>query len=466
MSQLGYTRRDFLRAMGLGAGLGLSGCLFAPRGSSVSVKRPNILFVFTDQQSLRAMSAYGNRYVKTPHMDSIAANGVRFTKSYCSSPVCGPSRSSLVTSRMPHVTGVNVNGQTPDASIPNMGEIFREAGYVTAWAGKWHLPESYPQEPISGFEYLEVPEGTKFRLGSDTDGPVADEAIKFLQRKHNKPFLLGVSLHNPHDICWWVRQKPVKQADMQRFPPLPANFDIDKDEPEFITTCRQRTYYGPENIYTKNWDDDQWRAYLYQYYRYTEQVDHEIGRILAVLRRQQLQERTLIILTSDHGEGMAAHHWIVKLMLYEEPATVPLIVSWKGVTPAGRQDSTHLVSGLDVLPTMCDYAGVPIRNDFEGVSLRPLIENAGLAGRDFVVTELQPDTKKPEMKARMLRTQRYKYIAFSEGRNPQMLFDLAVDPGETRNLAGQASMKGELERHRLLLRHWIRQTNDQFEVPT
>ena len=465
MNTYGYRRRDFLKAVGLGAlGLGLSSCLSGTR-KRASAKRPNVLLILTDQQTIKAMSAYGNRYLNTPHMDSIAANGVRFEKSYCTSPVCGPARSSLVTSRMPHATGVNVNGQTPDPSIPNMGQIFREAGYVTAWSGKWHLPKSYPQGAIAGFEYLKLPEGTKFGLASETDGPVADEAIKFVRREHDKPFLLAVSLHNPHDICWWVGQKPKKHADVAEFPPLPSNFDVDPDEPEFITKCRRRTYYGQENIYTKGWDAHQWRAYLNQYYRFTEQVDHQIGRILNALRQQGLEESTLIIFTSDHGEGAAAHHWVVKLMLYEEPVTVPLIVSWKGVTPAGRADSKHLVSGLDVLPTMCDYAGIDGRDDFGGVSLRLLIENAALPGRDFLVAELQPEPKQLQMKGRMVRTQRYKYIAFSHGKNPEMLFDLVTDPGETNNLAGQPSKKAVLERHRNLLRLWIKQTDDQFNIP-
>jgi arylsulfatase A-like enzyme len=137
MSSHHPTRRAFLQTVGVGAALGATSGLSRGRSSG---RRPNVLFLMTDQQTLRAMSAYGNRWLKTPHMDSIAANGVRFERSYCTAPVCGPSRSSLITSRMPHVTGVNVNGQTPDPAIPNMGHIFRDAGYVTAWAGKWPLP--------------------------------------------------------------------------------------------------------------------------------------------------------------------------------------------------------------------------------------------------------------------------------------------------------------------------------------
>jgi arylsulfatase A-like enzyme len=429
-------------------------------------RRPNVLFLMTDQQTLRAMSAYGNPYLKTPHMDSLAASGVRFENSYCTTPVCGPSRSSLITSRMPHITGVNINDQVPDPGIPTMGHIFREAGYATAWAGKWHLPKSYPQRPIPGFEYLSVPEGTKFRLGSETDGPVADEAIKFLQRKHEQPFLLGVSLHNPHDICWSVREDPPEPIDEALLPPLPANFEIDPNEPEFISVCRQRTKYGPEILYTKDWDRKRWREYLYQYYRHTEEVDVEIGRILAALREQGLEDDTLIVLTSDHGEGAAGHRWVVKLMLYEEVATVPLVVSWKGVTPAGRADRTHLVSGLDVLPTMCDYAGIGLRDSFEGMSLRPLMEHPELRGHEFVVTELASDSQDLSKTGRMIRTRRHKYIAFSFGARPEMLFDLVSDPGEMNNLALGDSAKAELDRHRELLRRWIAESGDEFRLPS
>ena len=162
MKETGSTRREFLRSLGLGAAvLATPDLAGAKRADSVR-RRPNVLFVMTDQQTRHAMSAYGNRYLKTPHMDSIAAHGVRFEKSYCTAPVCGPSRSSLVTSRMPHVTGVNVNGQTPDPSLSNMGHVFRDAGYATAWAGKWHLPKSYPQGPVRALSTCPFPTGRSF----------------------------------------------------------------------------------------------------------------------------------------------------------------------------------------------------------------------------------------------------------------------------------------------------------------
>lgn len=127
-----------------------------------SDKKSNIILIFTDQQNSNMMSGKGNPYLRTPAMDMLASEGLMFTHVYCTGPVCGPSRSSLISGRMPHETGVEWNGQTPREDIHNAGEIFRDAGYETVWAGKWHLPESYPQQAnskqktIRGFDLLPI----------------------------------------------------------------------------------------------------------------------------------------------------------------------------------------------------------------------------------------------------------------------------------------------------------------------
>ena len=473
-----HSRRNFLKKASAYALItAVSGALKASPVQKRSNSRPNILFLFTDQQSRRAMSAYGNSFVHTPHMDSLAENGVRFENSYCTSPVCGPSRSSLVTGLMPHQTGVLYNEMGINPGIPAMGEIFREAGYHTSWAGKWHLPASYPEvryqgggpqyvenAAIPGFEFLPTPKGTQFRLGSQTDTRVTANAIEFLRRKHEKPFLMGVSLHNPHDICWTVREKLGRAPDHVILPPLPSNFAIDPGEPEFIAQCRRRTTYGPEMQFTKDWDENRWRVYLRSYYSLTEEVDREIGQILIALRSQGLEEDTLIVFTSDHGEGMAAHQWVVKLMLWEEVAGVPMIVSWKGVTAPGV-NTAHLVSGMDVLPTLCDFAGISGIPRMTGMSMRPYVENPSARGRDYIVTQLHPDPEKKDMTARMVRTPRYKYIAFTTGDRREMLFDLEIDPGETKNLARLPQMRGILASHRRYLLEWIAGTDDRFAMP-
>lgn len=384
------TRRRFLET-----NAGLSLMAMGGAQSDDSRKRPNILFIMTDQQTAGAMSALGNHYVNTPNMDALANNGVLFTQSYCTAPVCSPSRSSLVTSRMPHETGVPHNEyQNFNVDLPNMGSIFQGEGYRTAWTGKWHLPESYPRaNVVPGFEYLQpIPRPERNFNGGNVDDKVANAAIAFLKRDNTSPFLLCVSFHNPHDICGLPAEGYPKPDDTRELPPLPDNFTISPEEPEFISYQRKRETYGPENTRTAGWSDEQWRFYLYNYYRYVEDVDKQIGRVMDTLREQGLEDDTIILFTSDHGEGAAGHKWVVKLMLYDEPAKVPMILSHKGVTPQ-RIDQEHLVSGLDVVPTLCDYAGIPFPETVRGISLRPVIERPHSPGRDLLVCQLHLNPK-------------------------------------------------------------------------
>ncbi len=169
--------------------------------------KPNVLIILTDQHTNDAISYLGNPHLNTPFMDDLAAEGTYFTASYCTSPVCGPSRSSLITGRMPHETGVVWNSTNINPSIPTIGHIFQKAGYQTAWAGKWHLPQAYPaknkMDSVAGFKVLPFQSmDESWELGEHTDGPIADAAIQYLDDyEREAPFLLAVSLHNPHDIC-------------------------------------------------------------------------------------------------------------------------------------------------------------------------------------------------------------------------------------------------------------------------
>jgi arylsulfatase A-like enzyme len=439
----------------------------------------NIVFLFLDQLSPRALSSSGNPFVHTPHMDALAASGTSFEQSYCAAPVCGPSRACVATGRLPHETGVLVNGMSIFPSMPTMGEVFRDAGYDTAWTGRWCVPGNGPD--IRGFDCLH---DTSQPLGQGmfSDSHVADCAIDYLGREHERPFLLGVSLCNPHDICYWVMQQSPpqgkldphtialkKEADSLPFdfpaegdlPPLPDNFDIDPNEPEFIADCRKRPHYGQEMTFTWDWDEDTWRRYLHAYYRLTEMVDVQVGRVMDALRESGLAEDTLVVLTSDHGEGMAGHRWVVKLGLYEEPMRVPLILSLPGEVPKGGVRANYLASGIDVLPTMCDYATIPCP-EVTGVSLRPFVEHADLKSRPCLVSEFHPDPSDLDFQGRMVRSERYKYVAFSHGRNPEQLFDLELDPGETTNLSATASSLPVIDQHRRLLAEWLEAHADPF----
>lgn len=425
-------------------------------GAAEPAKRPNVLILTTDQQRVDAMSAAGNRWAKTPNMDALAAQGVYFRSSYCAFPLCSPSRSALHTGRTPHEIRVDQNGVSIDPAVPLSGQLFRAAGYDTAYAGKWHMPESYPQDGIAGFEVLNKTTRTG-RIAHDVDEATMEAAIGFLKRKHDKPFLLVASFINPHDICLlageksglsdelWKRYGPPEGAEL---PPLPPNF-----APKDGGTEVRRGH--------DDWDEAQWRRYRYAYGRLVEDVDAQLGKVMAALREAGAEESTLVIFTSDHGEGLGSRRMTGKMMFYDDQAAVPLIVSWKGVTPAARMDDRHLVSTLDVLPTICDYAGITPPPAIRGESLRGVIEHPDQAGHPFVVTEMSLGGPATDGRSWMLRTPQYKYMTFPGKPAVEKLFDLKADPSELRNLAGEAAFAAEVARHRDLLAQWKKTTEEE-----
>ncbi len=217
---------------------------------------------------------------------------------------------------------------------------------------------------------------------------------------------------------------------------------------------------------TARWNDLDWRRYLYVYYRLVERADRQIGRVMAALKENGLEENTLVIFTSDHGDGMGAHQWARKMMFYEESMRVPLCISWKGVIPQGGDDRQHLVSGLDILPTICDYAGIELDGNLPGESIRPAIENPEIAGREYVVGEMTAPlaVANDNWNGRMFRTHNHKYIVFDKGEKNEMLFDLEKDPLETINVAEDAdyqSVKNKLIRG---LQDWCLKTGDTRHV--
>ena len=438
---------------------------------------PNVVLVFTDQQSHFALGAAGNPHLRTPHLDALARRGTRFDLSYCSAPVCGPARAALVTGRPPHQTGVRWNGDALLPDLPTLGRCFEAAGYETAWCGKWHIPESYVTTPggIPGFRNLPLPANHPglarslpygwpgYALGANTDGPFIDQALTFLDRAPARPFLLCVSLHNPHDICWWLRQKPLPLPPPGALPPLPSNFNSVAGEPAFLQACRQRDHYGEELTWTTSWRDTDWQAYLHAYYRMTEEVDGQVGRLLAALQRPALADRTVVLFTSDHGEGMAAHRWLVKLAFYEPVVRVPMILAGPGV-PEGQVDESRLTCTLDVVPTLCEAAGIQPPAG-PGRSLWTLARDRHSPGHSAVVCELSPDNRRPDMEARMVRTERFKYCAYAGTTPGETLHDLHEDPGETCNLAANPAFAAEIRAQRAHLASWCASTGDPFTIP-
>ncbi len=431
-----------------------SGAIASPR-----VERPNVLLILTDQQTHNAMSCAANPWLRTPAMDSLAARGVRLSAAYCTYPVCSPSRGTIFTGRMPHENGVRLNGQAVKQGIAKMGEIFRAAGYETAYGGKWHLPRSFGG--VTGFQ--EVIGGSG--MGARMDQPLAAASAEWLRKAPKQPFLYVASFMNPHDICDWIRRHPGSRthADPDRFPPAPANMAVDPLEPEAIQFHRRAGYdLMSQGIgIASSWRRDDVRHYLHDYYRMVEGVDRCVGQVLTALEESGLRQNTIVAFLSDHGEGLGGHLWAQKASFYEESARVPLILAGPGIRQ-GHTDFVSLASLADLVPTFCDYAGIAVPTGLCGVSLRPALEGKPLE-RTFVAGELlyQDNTRE----GRMIRTARHKYVVFNHGARPEQLFDLDTDPGEVLNLATREEAHQELIRHRALLRAWIRQTSDDFVMP-
>jgi arylsulfatase A-like enzyme len=242
---------------------------------------------------------------------------------------------------------------------------------------------------------------------------------------------------------------------LDELPPLPENYGIQEGEPSAIQAKLSSTAITPPLTMRTEYDEKAWRINRYIYHRLTERVDGEIGQILDGLKQAGLEDSTLIIFTSDHGNMDASHRLASKSFHYEESVRVPFIMKYKGVIPSGQVDGQHFVStGLDILPTICDYAGVQIPEHLIGKSLRPIAEGLPVANwREYVVSE--------DAKWRMLRTKRYKYTTFSDPSSKESLVNMKKDPGEMRNLVDNPEYKEVLRDHRKLLAEWSESTGDK-----
>jgi choline-sulfatase/glucosamine-6-phosphate deaminase len=435
-------------------------------------RRPNILYICTDQQFAEAMSCAGNPHVKTPAVDGLAERGMRFAEAYCTSPVCSPSRGSMFTGLYPHEHGVTVNNRPIKGELREIyiANVLRERGYECAYAGKWHLPGSAMRPSDQQRHPYRV-------LCGVSDSRVSDACAEYFEESRRRPFFLVASYLNPHDICLWAvgresgyQEEPRFDTPLEQCPPLPENFAVAADEPSVL-----RDYYMTRHDEQKSFDEAKWRRYLHAYYAMVEAVDADIGRLLEALRARGLHRDTLVIFSSDHGDGLAAHQWLGKCCHYEEAMRVPFIVSYQGTIRPGRVDRTHFVSGgPDFYATALDYAGAAIPEGCQGRSLRCLLEGTTCETpwRDQVVSEIWLPGNSPKRGeawksawGRMLRTQRFKYAVYDRGEFREQLHDLLSDPGEMQNLAGDPEYSEVLDEHRRRLADWCKRTGDAEFLP-
>ncbi|MCH9022013.1 MAG: sulfatase-like hydrolase/transferase [Planctomycetes bacterium] len=468
-------RRAFLQVAGLSTGLSLLGGCFGLRREPLV--RPNIIFIMTDQQSAHMMSCAGNRWLKTPAMDYIARNGIRFERAYTTNPVCAPARISMMTGRFPgfftssdqtqpreNRGAMRVNKISAEVERTTIAAILKKAGYELAYGGKRHLPKILAPTRL-GFTSL---------TGDDRD-VLAEKCAEFIKQPHERPYFLWANFINPHDICYYAinhyRFGIDPQADGKRnmrggvankvlleamklpegvseeeffathCPPLPPNHEPQDDEPVAVKQLlEQRDFRWNAR---QNYNEKDWRLHRWAYHRLTERVDRQIQVVLDALRESGEEANTVIILTSDHGDMDSAHKMEHKTCLYEESARIPFLVMQGSGGVKGRVDRTHLVSsGLDLLPTVCDYAGIrDAQADPRDRSLRPLIEGRAVKHwRQTLGVESEI--------GRMVVGDGIKYIKYDFVMEQEQLLDLRKDPGETRHFTNDPKYAGILKKMR------------------
>jgi arylsulfatase A-like enzyme len=431
-----------------------------------SRRRPDVIIVLTDQQRADAFGAAGAADVRTPVMDRLAREGVLFTRAFTATPQCSPSRAALMTGRYPHRTGVMGNsvegrasGQGPppagmsgslDRSLPTLGRLFAAAGYETAYFGKWHLggsPGDY------GFQTHD---------SKVHDPTLASRVVAYLRQRagqETRPLLLIVSWLNPHDV-YSVVDAPPPEARAQAAARLPSNLVDDlRDKPlpqrHYLEQDQGKPFVGA--------DRTMWQRYRAFYNELVETVDREIGTVLGALATGDVPPIT--VFSTDHGDLGGAHGLPYKgPAMYEELVRIPLVISWPGRIRAARSDA--LVSLIDLLPTLCDLTGVPPPADVDGLSLRPVLIPSPRSAprvREMVFAEYY-GKQSWRVPIRMVRTARWKYVRYLG--YGEELYDLDADPGELRNLAGEASARAERARLARELDEWIRRTEDPFPALT
>jgi choline-sulfatase len=430
------------------------------------VRRPNILLLMVDQLAASWLPPYGHDVVKAPRIEALAGDGVVFENAYCPSPLCAPSRASLLTGRLPSRTGVYDNAAELRASEPTVMHRLRAAGYATCLSGKMHFvgpdqlhgfeqrltADTYPADldwtpdwrvpPTKRLPWYHTMESVlrpgvcTASMQMDYDDEVAHRAVRKLRDLarggREQPFFLCVSFTHPHDP-WELRPDYWERYEEATID-LPTVGAIPRAEAD-PHSLRLRDMAGIDDV---ELTDAQLRTARHAYYAAISYVDERIGEVLGALAESDLSEDTIVIFTADHGEMLGERGLWYKMAFFEPAARVPLIVSAPGRLAARRVPAP--VSLLDVAPTLLDLCGLESAGDLDGRSLAPVLAGAELSDADVVAEYLAEGVTAPAV---MLRRGQFKYV-WCEG-DPEQLYDVESDPHELVNLAGdQAALCDEL----------------------
>ena len=447
--------------------------------------RPNILFIMTDDHAAHAMSCYGSKVNRTPHLDRIAAEGVRFDNCFVTNSICTPSRAVILTGKYSHLNGVPVFNRF-DGAQPHLAKYLQAAGYHTGVIGKWHLGS----DP-TGFDHWEIfpgqgryfdpvlygPEGTRTLQGYATD-VVTDLAIEFLDRRpKDRPFFLKYHHKAPHRE-WAPSPRYAKEFAAKTIPEPATLRDDYATRTDAIRENRQRVFddltrrdlklQPPDGLAQKErqaWlgvkpteveievdgqkkvlkgeELNRWKyqRYMQDYLACVQSVDDNVGRVLDYLDRNGLRDNTLVIYTSDPGFFLGDKGMYDKRFMYEPSLRMPLVVRWPAVIKSGSMQGAMAINA-DFAPTMLDAAGLPVPPDMQGRSLLPLFRGERPADwRTSMYYRYYHDPGHHNTAAHYgVRTQTHKLIHYWK-KGQWELFDLTKDPQELKNLYNDPAHK-------------------------
>lgn len=403
-------------------------------------KRPNVLFLFTDDQRADAVSALGNPAIQTPNLDSLVRSGFTFTNAYCLGSnvgaVCTPSRNMLLSGR----AYFRWQGTQASGDAPNLPVSMKQAGYETYHHGKRGNSALRIQARFEHNRYLA--NDMAERRSGEPGKEVADAAIEFLKgRAKERPFFMYLAFGNPHD------PRVAAPRYLDRYErgkiPLPKNYrPLHPFDNGWMTGRDEQLAAWPRT-------EAEIRRHLHEYYAVITALDGHIGRLLQALRQSGEYDNTLIVFSSDHGLALGSHGLMGKQNLYEDGMKVPLVLTGPGI-PRGR--SSALAYLMDLYPTFCDVTGVEVPAGLDGKSLAPVLRGEKASVRDSLLLAY-------ENAQRAVRDGRWKLIRYPQVDVTQ-LFDLQSDPHELRDLASDAAHAGTLERLTAQLREWQERLGD------
>ncbi|MCM3340391.1 sulfatase [Paenibacillus sp. MER TA 81-3] len=436
------------------------------------LRRPNILFVMSDDHASHAMSCYGSRINNTPNIDRIANEGIRFDHCFCTNSICSPSRASILTGQYNHLNGVKSIDDHFDGRKQTFPKLLQADGYQTAIIGKWHLGHGGFADP-TGFDYWSVldgqgdyfnsefiEEGGRQRIAGYVTDVIADKSLEWLRKRDkDRPFMLMCHHKAPHRP-WQPDERHSRMYEDVEIP-YPETFDDDYanraqaavqakmriGRDMVVTDTKGSPPEGLSDEQAKRW---KYQRYIKDYLRCVASIDDNVGRLLDYLEAEGIAEDTIVIYTSDQGFFLGDHGWFDKRFMYEESLRMPFVVRYpREIAPGSVTESIAL--NVDFAQTFLDYAHIEAPADMQGRSLRPLLQ--GTTPDDWRTAMyyrywMHLDEHHHVYSHYGIRTDRYKLIYYyaqalgtpgslDENRPPEWeLFDLNKDPYELKNVYG------------------------------